>query len=161
MGKVDATERGIIEQGLLPSEDGLRAFAVSLRVQHLSRKPQKLFMQRWKEDVGVPKRLVRLPLAASSVGDAALRRLLSGSRWTVISSARILTGLVEAGNTVIVIEHNLDIIASADHIIDLGPEGGRGGGKLIASGTPEAVAKNTKSFTGQYLAKLMAARRRK
>lgn len=73
----------------------------------------------------------------------------------------VLTRLVEAGNTVIVIEHNLDIIASADHIIDLGPEGGRGGGKLIASGTPEAVAKNAKSFTGQYLAKLLAARRKK
>jgi excinuclease ABC subunit A len=73
----------------------------------------------------------------------------------------VLTRLVEAGNTVIVIEHNLDIIASADYIIDLGPEGGRGGGKLIASGTPEAVAKNAKSFTGQYLAKLLAARRKK
>ena len=91
VGKVDAAERAVIEQGILPSEDGLRAFAVSLRVQHLSRKSEKLFVQWWKENVGVPKRLVRLPLAASSVGSATLRRLLSGSRWTVISSARALS----------------------------------------------------------------------
>ena len=63
----------------------------------------------------------------------------------------VLQRLVDTGNTVIVIEHNLDIIKSADHIIDLGPEGGSGGGKIVATGTPEEVAKVKKSFTGQAL----------
>ena len=63
----------------------------------------------------------------------------------------MLQRLVEAGNTVLVIEHNLDVIKTADHIIDLGPEGGDGGGYVVASGTPEEVAKVEKSYTGQYL----------
>ncbi len=63
----------------------------------------------------------------------------------------VLQKLVETGNTVIVIEHNLDVIKSADYIIDLGPEGGSGGGKIIATGTPEQVAKVKKSYTGQAL----------
>ena len=67
----------------------------------------------------------------------------------------VLNGLVEKGNTVIVIEHNLDVIKSADHVIDLGPEGGFRGGKIIATGTPEQVAKVKASFTGQYLAELL------
>ena len=67
----------------------------------------------------------------------------------------VLNGLVEKGNTVIVIEHNLDVIKSADHVIDLGPEGGFRGGEIIATGTPEQVAKVKKSFTGQYLAELL------
>ena len=60
-------------------------------------------------------------------------------------------GLTDAGNTVLVIEHNLHIIKVADHIIDLGPEGGSGGGTIVATGTPEEVAQNPHSFTGQYL----------
>lgn len=63
----------------------------------------------------------------------------------------VLQQLVDTGNTVIVIEHNLDVIKSADHIIDLGPEGGSGGGKLVAVGTPEEVARVKKSYTGQAL----------
>ncbi len=63
----------------------------------------------------------------------------------------VLQTLVDTGNTVLVIEHNLDVIKSADHIIDLGPEGGEGGGMVVASGTPEAVAATKKSYTGQYL----------
>ena len=63
----------------------------------------------------------------------------------------VLQRLVDLGNTVIVIEHNLDVIKSADWVIDLGPEGGEGGGKIVAEGTPEAVAKNKKSYTGQAL----------
>jgi excinuclease ABC subunit A len=59
--------------------------------------------------------------------------------------------LVDTGNTVIVIEHNLDVIKSADYVIDLGPEGGAGGGKLVAAGTPEEVARTKKSYTGQAL----------
>ncbi|MDD2563954.1 MAG: ATP-binding cassette domain-containing protein, partial [Salinivirgaceae bacterium] len=63
----------------------------------------------------------------------------------------VLDSLVEKGNTVIVIEHNLDIIKHADHIIDMGPEGGRDGGEIIAIGTPEQIAANKNSVTGQYL----------
>jgi len=67
----------------------------------------------------------------------------------------VLQRLVDTGNTVIVIEHNLDVIKSADHIIDLGPEGGEGGGKIVATGTPEEVAKVKKSYTGQALKGLL------
>src|SRR5437764_4670481 len=63
----------------------------------------------------------------------------------------VLHGFVEAGNTVIVIEHNLDVIKTADWVIDLGPEGGSGGGELVAVGTPEEVAACERSFTGQAL----------
>ena len=63
--------------------------------------------------------------------------------------------LVDMGNTVLVIEHNLDVIKSVDHIIDLGPEGGEGGGKVLAVGTPEEVAEIDASFTGQYLKKIL------
>jgi len=68
----------------------------------------------------------------------------------------ILKKLVKKGNTVIVIEHNLDVIKSVDHIIDLGPEGGDMGGEIVATGTPEEVAKNTKSYTGKYLKKILS-----
>ncbi len=63
----------------------------------------------------------------------------------------VLNRLVEKGNTVIVIEHNLDVIKTADHIIDLGPEGGGDGGQIIAAGTPEEISRNSESYTGQYL----------
>ena len=64
----------------------------------------------------------------------------------------VLHHLVEAGNTVIVIEHNLDVIKTADHVIDIGPEGGDGGGEIVATGTPEEVAQVEESWTGHYLA---------
>ena len=67
----------------------------------------------------------------------------------------VLDRLVDEGNTVVVIEHNLDVIKRADHIIDLGPEGGDGGGTVIATGTPEEIAECEKSYTGQYLKKLL------
>lgn len=67
----------------------------------------------------------------------------------------VLQRLVERGNTVLVIEHNLDVIKSADLVIDLGPEGGERGGKVLAHGTPEEIAKVRKSYTGQYLAKIL------
>lgn len=67
----------------------------------------------------------------------------------------VLNKLVDTGNTVLVIEHNLDVIKCSDYIIDLGPEGGKGGGKIVATGTPEEVAKVKKSYTGQYLKKLL------
>jgi excinuclease ABC subunit A len=68
----------------------------------------------------------------------------------------VLDKLVEGGNTVLVIEHNLEVIKTADHIIDLGPEGGNNGGEILVSGTPEEVAANPASYTGQYLAKILS-----
>jgi excinuclease ABC subunit A len=68
----------------------------------------------------------------------------------------VLNKLVGKGNTVIVIEHNLDVIKCADHIIDLGPEGGDAGGEIIAEGTPEAIAKNPRSYTGQFIKQVLA-----
>ncbi len=67
----------------------------------------------------------------------------------------ILQTLVKRGNTVVVIEHNLDLIKSSDYIIDIGPEGGVNGGQIVAKGTPEEVANNKKSYTGQYLKKIL------
>lgn len=67
----------------------------------------------------------------------------------------ILNRLVDKGNTVVLIEHNLDIVKYADYIIDIGPDGGLGGGKIVAVGTPEQVASNVKSYTGQYLKKVL------
>lgn len=68
----------------------------------------------------------------------------------------ILQKLVQKGNTVVVIEHNLDLIKNADHVIDIGPEGGEHGGKIVAKGTPEEVAKSDKSYTAKYLKKVLA-----
>ena len=68
----------------------------------------------------------------------------------------VLHRLVDTGNTVVVIEHNLDVVKTADWIIDLGPEGGKAGGEVIAEGTPEAVARQRRSFTGRYLRELLA-----
>jgi excinuclease ABC subunit A len=67
----------------------------------------------------------------------------------------VLQALVNKGNSIVVIEHNLDVIKSADYIIDLGPDGGDAGGEVIAVGTPEDVAKIEKSYTGQYLKKVL------
>jgi excinuclease ABC subunit A len=70
----------------------------------------------------------------------------------------ILQILVDQGNTVIVIEHNLDIIKTADHLIDLGPEGGAGGGMVVATGTPEKIAATAASYTGKFLKPYLATR---
>lgn len=67
----------------------------------------------------------------------------------------ILNRLVETGNSVVVIEHNLDVIKVADYIIDLGPEGGIRGGQVVATGTPEKIAKCEESYTGQFLKKYL------
>ena len=64
----------------------------------------------------------------------------------------VIQRLVEHGNTVLIIEHNMDVIKQADYIVDLGPEGGSGGGRIVAEGTPEEVIKNNESITGQFLA---------
>jgi excinuclease ABC subunit A len=67
----------------------------------------------------------------------------------------VLQALVSTGNSMVIIEHNLDVIKSADHVIDMGPEGGYGGGQIIAEGTPEQIVKNPKSYTGKYLKALL------
>ena len=68
---------------------------------------------------------------------------------------KVLHQLRDAGNTIVVIEHNLDVIKTADWLIDMGPEGGSGGGTVVGVGTPETIAANPASFTGRYLAKLL------
>jgi len=73
----------------------------------------------------------------------------------------VLQTLVDNGNTVLIIEHNLDVIKSSDWVIDLGPEGGEGGGNVVAVGTPEEVAKNKNSYTGQYLKKVLKGKNKK
>ncbi|HET9170473.1 MAG TPA: excinuclease ABC subunit UvrA, partial [Actinospica sp.] len=67
----------------------------------------------------------------------------------------VLGRLVDAGNSVIVIEHNLDVIKTADWIVDMGPEGGRGGGTVVAEGTPERIAAHPDSYTGRFLKELL------
>ena len=71
---------------------------------------------------------------------------------------KVLHHLRDAGNTIVVIEHNLDVVKTADWVVDLGPEGGNGGGRIVAEGTPEAVAAVADSYTGQYLAELLGRR---
>jgi excinuclease ABC subunit A len=68
---------------------------------------------------------------------------------------KVLRTLVEKGNTVLVIEHNLDVIKTADYIIDMGPDGGDNGGRVIGRGTPEEIAQIEESYTGQFLAKIL------
>jgi excinuclease ABC subunit A len=68
---------------------------------------------------------------------------------------KVLRQLVDAGNTMVVIEHNLDVIKTADWVIDMGPQGGSGGGQVVATGTPEDIAANPESVTGRYLQRLL------
>jgi excinuclease ABC subunit A len=72
---------------------------------------------------------------------------------------KVIHRLRDQGNTIVIIEHNLDVIKTADWVIDLGPEGGAGGGQIIAAGTPEDVAKNSASFTGRYLATMLTPKK--
>jgi len=67
----------------------------------------------------------------------------------------VLSRLVDTGNTVVIIEHNLDVIKTADYLIDLGPEGGDEGGEIVAAGTPEEIAKTPKSYTGMFLKQIL------
>ena len=82
----------------------------------------------------------------------------TGLHWTDIQRLMdLLFRLRDAGNTVIIIEHNLDVIKTADWLIDMGPEGGSGGGQVVGVGTPEQLADNPASFTGRYLKRLLPA----
>jgi excinuclease ABC subunit A len=102
----------------------------------------KLSRELAKRDTGRTLYLLDEPTTGLHFED--VRRLLA-----------VLARLVAAGNTVLVIEHNLDVIKTADWVIDLGPEGGAGGGELVAAGTPEQVAAIPGSYTGQFLGKLL------
>jgi excinuclease ABC subunit A len=77
----------------------------------------------------------------------------------VANLLKVLHGLVKVGNTVVVIEHNLDVIRASDWVIDLGPEGGDAGGEIVAQGTPEDVARVRESYTGQFLRQVLALQR--
>ena len=74
---------------------------------------------------------------------------------------KVLQRLKGNGNSIVIIEHNLDVIKTADYVVDMGPEGGEGGGKIVAEGTPEEVAKNKKSHTGTYLAEVLNPKKAK
>jgi excinuclease ABC subunit A len=106
----------------------------------------KLSRELAKRDTGRTFYLLDEPTTGLHFED--VRRLLS-----------VLDRLVKAGNTVLVIEHNLDVIKAADYLIDVGPEGGAKGGEIIATGTPEEVATEPRSYTGQFLAPLLRKRR--
>ena len=147
-------------------EEGLEFFS---SIPKLSRKLQTLY------DVGLGYIKIGQPATTLSGGEAQRVKLATelSKRSTgktiyildepttglhtddVAKLIDIIQKLTDGGNTVVVIEHNLDVIKTADHIIDLGPEGGDNGGYIIAEGTPEEVAKNKKSYTGKYLKKML------
>ncbi len=107
----------------------------------------KLSRELAKRDTGRTLYVLDEPTTGLHFGD--IQRLMA-----------VLDRLVASGNTVLVIEHNLDVIKRADWIIDLGPEGGARGGEIIAQGTPEAVAEVKRSYTGQFLQKILPRKRK-
>lgn len=147
-------------------EDALAFFA---NIPSIKRKLQTLF------DVGLGYIRLGQPATTLSGGEAQrvklsseLQRKQTGKTFYILDEPttglhfedvrqllEVLQRLVCAGNTVLVIEHNLDVIKCADHIVDLGPEGGSGGGSIVASGTPEQIAKVKQSHTGRFLAKIL------
>ena len=147
-------------------EEGLEFFS---GIPKLQRKLQTLF------DVGLGYVKIGQPATTLSGGEAQRVKLATelSKRATgktiyildepttglhthdVAKLIEIIQKLTDGGNTAVVIEHNLDVIKTADHIIDLGPEGGDNGGYVIAEGTPEEIAKNKSSYTGKYLKKLL------
>ena len=141
------TSIGVINGGVMVQQGKLENIMLAidssnpLRITVLNQVPKALELLRQDPQVS------RL-----SVDENKIAAWFSGSRE---EEAYLLQKLVDAGNTVIVIEHNLDLIKCADHIIDLGPEGGSAGGLVIAEGTPEQVAEAEGSFTGQYLKPLL------
>ena len=102
----------------------------------------KLAAELYKKDTGNNFYILDEPTTGLHTDD--IKRLLD-----------VLQRLVDKGNTVLVIEHNLDVIKTADHLIDLGPEGGKDGGTIVGAGTPEELVKVKNSYTGQYLKKVL------
>ncbi len=147
-------------------EEGLEFFSA---IPKIKRKLQTLY------DVGLGYVKIGQPATTLSGGEAQrvklsteLSRVATGKTIYILDEPTtglhtadvhrlidVLQRLVDSGNTVLVIEHNLDVIKSADHVIDLGPEGGSGGGLIVAEGTPEEVAEVKESYTGQYLKKVL------
>ena len=118
-------------------------------------RPARAHALRWRGAAGEARR----PSSASAPTGRTIYILDEPTTGLHFEDVRRLLGvlqrLVDNGNTVLVIEHNLDVIKSADWIVDLGPEGGDGGGRVIAEGTPEQVAKTPESYTGAFLAPLL------
>ena len=104
-------------------------------------------------DVGLS--YLELGQSATTLSGGEAQRVKISSELYRPHVIEILNKLVDKGNTVVLIEHNLDIVKCADHIIDIGPEGGVGGGKVVATGSPEQVASNPNSYTGSYLKKVL------
>ena len=149
---------------------------VSEAVQFFDKVPALTRKIKWLDYVGLGYIRLGQPSTTLSGGEAQrvklateLSKLETGNTLYILDEpttglhfadvhklTEILQRLTEGGNTVVVIEHNLDVIKTADHIIDLGPEGGEGGGILLAEGTPEEVAANPASYTGQFLKKMLS-----
>ena len=147
-------------------EEALKFFE---NIPNIKRKLQTLF------DVGLGYIHLGQPATTLSGGEAQrvklaseLQRVQTGRTFYILDEPttglhfedvaqllKVLNRLVDSGNTVLVIEHNLDVIKSADYILDLGPEGGSNGGNLIAKGRPEDVAKVKESYTGQFLQRIL------
>ncbi len=162
--------KNIAEILAMPVDEALEFFA---SIPKIAKKIQTL------QDVGLGYITLGQPSTQLSGGEAQrvklateLSRTSTGKTFYILDEpttglhiadvhklVEILQRLTDGGNTVLVIEHNLDVIKTADYIIDLGPEGGDGGGEIIAAGTPEEVAGIKKSYTGQFLAKLLEANR--
>ena len=144
-------------------------------VVHFSEHPKIVRKLRLLADVGLDYLHLGQPSSTLSGGEAQriklareLSKVATGKTFYILDEPTtglhfddvkklltVLNRLVDAGNSVTVIEHNLDVIKTADWIVDLGPDGGPKGGKVIAQGTPEKVAKNSKSETGRYLAGML------
>ena len=148
---------------------------VSEAVQFFDKVPSLVRKIAWLDYVGLGYIRLGQPSTTLSGGEAQrvklateLSKLETGSTLYILDEpttglhfadvhklTEILQRLTEGGNTVVVIEHNLDVIKTADYILDLGPEGGDGGGTLVAEGTPEEVAENARSYTGQFLKRIL------
>ena len=153
----------------LDGDDEEEALAFFENHQKIRRKLQTLY------DVGLG--YVKLGQAATTLSGGEAQRVKLATELSKIATGKtiyildepttglhtddvrklleVLQRLVDSGNTVVVIEHNLDVIKCADHLIDLGPEGGDGGGTIVVTGTPEEVAACPASFTGQYLKRML------
>ena len=118
------------------------------------RKEQGLTQKQLADQLHISDRTISKWERGAGFPDVSLLEPLADALHCSVVS--LLEGrLVDAGNTVVVIEHNLDVIKCADHLIDLGPEGGDGGGTIVVTGTPEEVAACPASFTGQYLKRML------
>ena len=130
-------------------------------VNNSSRKTRKLIKKEFAEMLGEKKQLDKIyvsELCKRATGKTVYildEPTIGLHTADVHKLIDVLQRLVDAGNTVIIIEHNMDVIKTADYIIDIGPEGGSGGGRVVVCGTPEKIAKSKKSYTGHFLKELL------